>query len=86
MTGDDDDLRGLRLLQLARELDALAVGETQIGQQHVRTLPPQLDARITQTMGSRNRKAFHARDFLQPVHDVRIVVDYQSVCHLIPLT
>jgi hypothetical protein len=37
-------------------------------------------------MRSRYCEAFHARDFLQPVHDVRIVVDYQSVCHFIPLT
>jgi len=27
-------------------------------------------------------KAFHASDFLQPVHDIRVIVDNQSMCHL----
>src|SRR3569833_1847841 len=37
-------------------------------------------------MSSRYRKPLHARDFLQPVHDIHIVVDYQSMCHDIPWT
>jgi hypothetical protein len=49
-------------------------------------LPPELDTRIPQAVRSRDRKAFHARNFLQPVHDVCIVVDYQSMCHVIPWT
>jgi hypothetical protein len=35
---------------------------------------------------SRDREALHARNFLQPVHDVCIVVDYQSMCHVNPWT
>jgi hypothetical protein len=35
---------------------------------------------------TRDRETLHARDFLQPVHDIRIVVDYQSMCHVIPWT
>jgi hypothetical protein len=37
-------------------------------------------------MRSRDREALHARNFLQPVHDICIVVDYQSMCHVIPWT
>jgi hypothetical protein len=37
-------------------------------------------------MRSRDSEAFHARNFLQPVNDVGIVVDYQSMCHVFPWT
>ena len=84
VTGDDDDFGGVRLFQLAHELDAFAIGQAQIGQQHVRPLPAELDARLAQRMRARDREAFHACDFLQPVHDIRVVIDNQRMCHCIP--
>ena len=33
---------------------------------------------------ARNGKALHASDFLQPVDDIRVVVDDQSMCHVYP--
>ncbi len=85
MTGDDDDFSGFGLLELAHELDALAIGESQIGQQYGWILPAKLDAGLAQRMRAGDGEALHSRDFLQPVHDVRIVVDYQRMCHITPL-
>ena len=48
VAGDDDDFGRLGLLELAHELDALAVRQAQIRQQHVRALPAELDARFAQ--------------------------------------
>jgi hypothetical protein len=86
MPGDNNNFRRFRLLELAYELNALAVRQAKVGQQDVGTLPPELDARIPQAVRSRNCKALHARNFLQPVYDVCIVVDYQSMCHVVPWT
>jgi hypothetical protein len=82
MTCDDDDLCGLRLLELTHELDALAIGETEVRKQHIRTLPTELNPRVADAVGPGNGKPFHARHFLQPVHDIRVIVDNQSMCHL----
>jgi hypothetical protein len=84
--GDDNNFSGFRLIQLTHQLDAFAIRETKVSQQHVRTLPPELNTRIPQAVRSRYRKALHACNFLQPVHDICIIVDYQSMCHVIPWT
>jgi len=86
VSGHDDDLRRLRLIELTHQLDALAIRKPKVRQKDVGTLSSELDPRIAQAMSSRDCKALHARNFLQPVHDIRIVVDYQSMCHVIPWT
>ena len=58
-----------------------AIRQAQVGEQHVRPLPAELDARLAQRMRARDREAFHACDFLQPLHDIRVVIDDQRVCH-----
>ena len=50
MTGNHDNLGRVRLFQLAHEVDAFAIRETQIGQKHVGTLPAELDPRFAQGM------------------------------------
>jgi len=42
----------------------------------------QLDPSVADAMGPGDCKSLHARDFLQPVHDIRVIVDDQSMCHL----
>jgi hypothetical protein len=86
VAGDDNDFGSLRFLELTHQFDPLAIGEAKVGQQDVGALPPELDTRIPQAMRPRDREALHARYFLQPVHDVCIVVDYQSMCHVFPWT
>jgi hypothetical protein len=54
-------------------------------QQHIRPLTAELDACFTQTLRTRDGKAFHAGDFLQPFNDVRVVIDNQRVCHCFPI-
>ncbi len=81
--GDDDDFGGLGLLELAQQLDTLTVGKLQIGEEDVGTLAAELDAGIAQALRASHGKALHARHFLQPLHHVRVVVDDQSVCHLL---
>ena len=80
---DDDDFRRFWLVQLTHQLDALAVRQAQIRQQHIGALPPELDPGLPDAVGPGHGKPFHARDFLQPVHDIRVIVDNQSMCHLI---
>ncbi len=84
MTGHDDHFGGFRFIQLTHQLDAFAIGKPQIRQQNIGLLAPELDACLTQTERARNGKAFHASDFLQPVDDIRVVVDDQSMCHVYP--
>ncbi len=78
---DDDHFGRFRFLQLAHQLDALAVGQAQIGQQDIRFLPSELDAGLAQAERPRDRETLHPGHFLEPVHDIWIVVDNQSVCH-----
>ena len=84
MPGNDDDFGCLGFLKLTHQLDTLTVRQAKVGQQDVGPLPPELDTRIPQAVRSRYGEALHARNFLQPVHDVSIVVDYQSMCHVFP--
>ena len=83
MAGDDDDFGGFRLLQLAQQLDSLSVRQRQIGQQHIGTLAAELDAGIPQALGARHGKPLHAGHLLQPLHHIRVVVDDQSMCHVL---
>ena len=70
-----DHFGGAGILKLIHKLDPLAIGQAQVGEQHVRALPPKFDARLAQALRARHGKALHARDFLEPVQDVGIVID-----------
>ncbi len=83
MAGDDDDFGSFRLIELTQQLDSLSVGEREISQQHIGTLAAKLDPRIAEGLGASHGEALHARHLLQPFHYVRVVVDDQSMCHVL---
>ncbi len=81
MARHNDHFRRFGFIQLAHQLDPLAIGQPQIRQEHIRTLASQLDPRVLQAQRARDREALHSSDFLQPVDDIGIVVHDQSMCH-----
>jgi hypothetical protein len=83
MARNDDDFGRFGLVQLTYELDALTVRQAEVCKQHIRALTPKLYPSVPDAMRPGNGKPFHARNFLKPVHDIRVIVDNQSMCHLI---
>jgi hypothetical protein len=56
--------RGFGLVQLTQKLDAFAIRQPEIGQEHIGTLTPKLDACVANAMGAGHGKALHPRDLL----------------------
>jgi hypothetical protein len=83
MARNDNDFSGFGLLELTYEFYPLAVWKAKVRKQHIRALTPKLYPRVPDAMRPGHGKPFHARNFRKPVHDIRVIVDNQSMCHLI---
>ena len=67
VAGDQHHLGRLARLQVVDQLDALAVGQLQIGEHHVGLQPRHVDARRAQRIGLGDREAFAFGELRKPL-------------------
>jgi hypothetical protein len=79
---DQDDLGGFARFEVLDELDALSVGQLQVGEQHVGLKARHVDARRSQAVGLRDAEAFALGELGKPLERFGVVIDKQEMGHL----
>ena len=86
VAGDHHHLGLTWRLEVVDEIGSAAVGQLQIGEQHIGRLANELRPRTAQRVGSSHGVALRLDHFRHPAHDVGFIVDDQSVRHGNPLS
>ncbi len=81
MAGDQHHLGGFLRLEVVDQLDALAVGQLQIGEQHIGLQARHVDACSTQAIRLRYCEAFAFRELRKPFQRFGVVVYKQQMGH-----
>jgi hypothetical protein len=82
VTGDQHHLGRLARLEVVDQLDALTVGQLQVGEQHIGLQARHVNARGAQRVGLRYREALAFGELAEPLQRFGVVIYEQQMRHV----